>query len=254
MNKFCVILSISIIAISCGGNKRQFNANVNFEQVKIEENSRKTGSDSSYNVSVIWNKPLEAPLYLNDSIMKYTKLLFASWFNVSDNRDFNASVANHMEEYLKRVKTNAFREYNAFDLHINPEEIYQNKQIISLAYSWNVYEGGAHGNYGKYCFVINKNSGNKISYNALIRKDKEQEFLQLAEQEFKTQFGIKANENLYELYTFEDDKFHLPDEFHFTPSGLVFYYNPYEIAPYSAGLIELLLPYNKIQDFVNYMD
>jgi hypothetical protein len=197
----------------------------------------------------MYHNPIDAPVYLKDSILKHTRLLLASWFDVKGQFDLNTSVEKHFDEYLRQIKQNNLPYHTAFSLTVSPDDVYQNKQIISFAYNWMIYEGGAHPNSGKFCFVLDKNTGNKVSYRNLTAEH-ETEFLNIAETEFKTQSGIKADEKIYDLYQFKDGKFHLTDNYAFTSAGLVFFYNPYEIAPYSFGLIKLTLPYEKIKDLI----
>jgi hypothetical protein len=178
-------------------------------------------------------------------------LLIASWFDVKGRFDLNQSVCKHFDEYFLQIKQNNLPAHTVFSLTISPDNVYQNKHIISFAYNWMIYEGGAHPNSGKYCFTLDKSTGKKVSYKSLIAEH-EAEFLNIAEAEFKTQAGIKADEKIYDLYSFKEGVFHLTDNYAFTPAGLVFSYNPYEIAPYSFGLIELSLPYEKIKDLIKF--
>jgi hypothetical protein len=250
MRKFLIFLCIPIIG-SCFNGSTKFDATVNFEKIKVEKQGNKLQSDSAYDVSAAYYNPTDAPVYLKDSILKYTKLLFASWFDFKKQFDLNVSVKNHFDKYCRQIAEINLPANTAFILKISPEDIYQNEHIISFAYSWMIYEGGAHPNSGKFCFVLDKNTGSKVSYNSLIRGN-EAEFLNIAEAEFKAQSGIKADEKVCDLYWFKDSKFHLADNYRFTPEGLVFCYNPYEIAPYSFGLIELTLQYEKIEKLIKW--
>jgi hypothetical protein len=237
-------------AVSCFNGKKTFNATVDFEKITVEKKSRDVMSDSTYKVSITYYTPTGAPEYLKDSILRHTKFLFAAWFDVKGQFGLNVSVQKHFDEYFRQIAENNLPEHTFFVLDISPDEIYQNEHIVSFAYNWAIYEGGAHPNHGKFCFVINKNSGEKVSYNSLL-KGHEEEFLEIAKAEFKAQSGIKENEEIYGVYRFKDDEFHLTDNYTFTPSGLVFCYNPYDIAPYSFGLIELVLPYEKINGLIS---
>jgi hypothetical protein len=245
MHKTCILFYVIAVS-SCFNGKITFDDVVNFEKIKIERKSSDVSADSTYKVSIMYHNPVDAPEYLKDSILKHTKLLLASWFNVKGWLDLNVSVQKHFDEHFQYIKENNLPTHNAFILNVLPQEIYQNEHIVSFVYDWMVYEGGAHPNSGKYCFTLDKNTGSKLSYKNLI-KNHETKFLNIAEAEFKAQSGIKANEKIYDLYWFKDGKFHLTDNYAFTPKGLVFYYNPYEIAPYAFGLIELTLPYEKIK-------
>jgi hypothetical protein len=249
MRKFFILFCITIIG-SCNA-KPTFDATVNFEKIEVEKKGGKLKPDSAYDVAVEYYNPTDAPVYLKDSMLKNTKLLLASWLDVKGQFDLNTSVQKHFDEYGKQIATNNLPAHLAFILNITPEDVYQNERIISFAYNWMIYEGGAHPNSGKYCFVLDKNTGNKVCYKCLI-KGNETEFLNIAEAEFKTQSGIKADEKIQDPYWFKDGKFHLSDNYRFTTEGIVFYYDPYEIAPYSFGIIELKLPYGKIEKLIKW--
>ena len=55
------------------------------------------------------------------------------------------------------------------------------------------------------------------------------------------------NENYFE---FADDTFQLNKNYGFRKEGIVFYYNNYEIAPYAAGPSEVLIPYERIREWL----
>ncbi|MDR2383940.1 MAG: RsiV family protein [Prevotellaceae bacterium] len=249
MRKLLILFCITIIG-SCNA-KTSVDTTVTFEKIKVEKQGSKLKPDSAYDVSVEYYNPTNAPASLKDSISKHTKSLFSLWFDIKGEFDLNASVQKHFAEYCKQIAENKLPSYIAFILNIIPEDVYQNEHIVSFAYNWMIYEGGAHPNSGKYCFVLDKNTGSKVSYKSLIKGDGTK-FLSLAEAEFKTQSGIKPDEKIQEPYRFKDDKFHLTDNYRFTPEGIAFYYDPYEIAPYSFGIIELKLPYEKIKDLIKW--
>lgn len=52
-------------------------------------------------------------------------------------------------------------------------------------------------------------------------------------------------------FWFENNKFSLNDNFLILDSGLVFYYNNYEITAYAFGPTELEIPYTKIKTLVD---
>ncbi|MDR1339176.1 MAG: RsiV family protein [Prevotellaceae bacterium] len=255
MRKLCILLIAATVA-SCFNSKKTFEATVSFEKIRVEkkgsgQNAVPFISDSIYSVSAAYYTPVDAPEYLKDSILRHTRFLFAAWFDVKAQLDLNVAVKKHFDEYSRQLAENRLPGQPFFVLDVSPEEIYQNEHIVSFAYNWMIYEGGSHPSHGKFCFVLDKNTGRKVSYSSLI-EGHETEFLSIAEAEFKAQSGIKENEKIYDIYRFNDNKFHLTDNYAFTPSGLVFCYNPYDIAPYSFGLIELTLPYGKIKSLIKF--
>ena len=252
MKKNIILLFVAVLAIACSGTPKPFDSAVNLERLTINRNSAEIAPDSSYTLSIVYYKPVGAPQFIADSIMLYTKLLFAPWFGIRDEFNLEASVQHHMDEYLDHAAKNDVPGRFPFGLKIVSDPVYQNSKIVSFAYGWVVDEGGAHNNFGKYCFVLEKTTGRKLFLKDLIREDGEEEFMQTAEREFKLQSGMKPDERMYVLYKFRNNRFHLTETFAFTDAGLTFHFNPYEIAPYSAGLITLTLPYDSIASLINF--
>ncbi|WP_326935009.1 RsiV family protein [Flavobacterium sp. PL11] len=50
---------------------------------------------------------------------------------------------------------------------------------------------------------------------------------------------------------FENERFQLPQNIFFTDTGLLLYYNIYEIASYADGATEMLFPYTEVNEFLN---
>ena len=72
----------------------------------------------------------------------------------------------------------------------------------------------------------------------------------LAERVFRKQEKLADTASLTHGYFFKDDLFSVNDNFLVSPTGLLFYYNEYEIKPYVAGPTELLIPYSKIKSLL----
>jgi hypothetical protein len=248
--------TITILALAsvfaCGGNGKH-GSTINFTRTAVELNSAEILNDSSCKISLAYDRPADAPAYLRDSIERNMQTFFTAWFDVSDNADVEMAAKKYFATHIRRVRENKLPFAPVFELKIMPDDVYQNNYLVSMAYGWTLYEGGAHGNFGKYCFTLDKKDGSRLTIDRIIKSGKKDEFISLAETEFKKQSGMKADEKLYSLYRFENDRFHLSKTFALTPAALVFYYNPYEIAPYSAGLIQLSLPYEQFGQYLNFM-
>lgn len=260
--KYLILLLtfISISFLSCKEKKTVFTGTVNFETIEISRNSQDLNVDHQidYDVSIKYHQPTDGPGYLRDSINRSMELFFARWLKVPADEHFNLSkaVVDNMQAFIEHVKKDIPKEDCAtcrtFELQISGDPIYQNSQVVSLAYNWYVYEGGAHGNYAKWCSMFDKKDGSKISYARLVKD--EEKLLGIAEKVFRSQVGMAEEEDMYQLYSFKNDRFHLSDDFIFSTEGLVFFYNPYEIAPYAAGIIEVKLPYKGIAEYINFLD
>jgi hypothetical protein len=113
---------------------------------------------------------------------------------------------------------------------------------VSLSVSEYSYTGGAHGDFSTIFYNIHPVSGRQLSFADFFKPEKEVQLEQLAEQKFRQVRGIPAGQSLSDAgYWFENDIFYLTDNMAVQADGMLFLYNPYEIAPYSEGIIKLFL-------------
>ncbi len=127
----------------------------------------------------------------------------------------------------------------------------QSGNYFTIRFKYNSYTGGAHGNYGEDYATFNINTGKKLQWSdLLIDKDK---FSKLAELRFKQVNGMEASKKLTEEegFSFENNKFSLSDNFGLTSDGLIIYYQPYQVAPFSFGATTLQFKYFEISDYLN---
>ncbi|MFM9944053.1 MAG: DUF3298 domain-containing protein [Bacteroidia bacterium] len=127
----------------------------------------------------------------------------------------------------------------------------QSGNYFTIRFKYNSYTGGAHGNYGEDYATFNINTGKKLVWaDLLVDKDK---FSKLAELRFKQVNGMETSKKLTEEegFSFENNKFSLSDNFGLTSDGLVVYYQPYQVAPFSFGATTLQFKYFEISDYLN---
>ena len=112
-------------------------------------------------------------------------------------------------------------------------------------FGW-AYTGGAHGNgYNNY-FQFDKSTGRYLELadfftdiNALNK---------IAEPHFRKLFKLTAEESLNDYgFWFENNQFSVYENFTFNGGEVLFYYNSYDIAPYSGGPTELLIPLEEVK-------
>jgi len=115
---------------------------------------------------------------------------------------------------------------------------------ITQTYFWYGL-GAAHGNYGEVTFIYDKNTGEKVFMEDLFIEGSD--YHMLLAQQLK---DIAANdERLYtDVNALNDDELveyfkRDPYNFKLVKEGLLIYYNPYDIGPYAAGIVDFLIPY-----------
>lgn len=150
------------------------------------------------------------------------------------------SIMSFNKEY-QSFKTNFTKKTQIWEAQIDGETLYQSPEIISIAITSYINTGGAHGNLNISFLNFNSETGNLIPNENLLKnidafKGIAKTFLDEA---------IKDNDLLSDSENFE-----LPANIAYNEEGIVLLYNTYEIAPYSSGIIEFTIPFEKASDFL----
>jgi hypothetical protein len=125
--------------------------------------------------------------------------------------------------------------------------------LISISIDEQYYTGGAHGGGGRYFVNINPATGSKVELQTILKPGFEGQLVKAAEAAFRKQRELSPEADLLENgFEFRDNRFHLNDNYGFTPEGVVFFYNSYEIAPYAAGPSEVFISYSEILDWLKF--
>lgn len=170
----------------------------------------------------------------------------------------NSSLESGVEQLFKKLQNEYAKAMSALD---ESEDIstqtkdweyrrdldiqYNENDYLSLAdYSFEFY-GGAHGMQSVSFINLDLQQNKLISLSDIISMGTS-EIQKLLEKQFRKDFGLKSNESL-EKYLFEA-KISISENFRFDRTGIYFVYNPYEIAPYALGKIEIFIPYVSFQN------
>lgn len=168
-------------------------------------------------------------------------------YHAKDLADF---FQNFFEEHQKAVKD--FPKFpQSWYLERTAKVDLNNGWVLVLETMDSEYTGGAHPNtYLKYT-NFDAGTGKILKLSNLFTPGYEDKLGSVAEKRFREKQQIPSSQNLEEAgYFFEKGKFKLPDNFSLTPSGLNFYFNPYEAAPYAQGPIEFEVPYSDLKDLI----
>lgn len=163
-----------------------------------------------------------------------------------------------MELFIKRYERDAdtlTKELPDLKLHY----VYEDK----LVPQWNIgsiitfqrynfgFFGGAHGTYTYEFLNYDISSGEKILLSDVVNLEYKSKLDSIALSLLKEKFGLKPDMTLGESgFLIDDNNFKLTDNFALTPYGLIFQFNPYDIAPYAMGSIEIFIPKLKINNFL----
>ncbi|MBN2781128.1 MAG: DUF3298 domain-containing protein [Candidatus Marinimicrobia bacterium] len=116
--------------------------------------------------------------------------------------------------------------------------LYHDGRYLSLRHRNTSFSGGAHPNTVRRHAVLNLRTGRMLGFEDLFAENAEQVIKALLD---------KAREKKYPDEILFSRDYHVSRDFYVTKRGVVFQYDPYEIAPYYIGSIEIFLPYRALR-------
>lgn len=133
---------------------------------------------------------------------------------------------------------------------VESEKIHDSENMLSIRMFTHLYTGGAHG-YSSISYLnFDPKTGHILPMEQMLVDI--EDFIDFVEMKFRTAFDIPKTADINATrFMFDGNIFILPSSMGFDDKHMLFTYNPYEIAPYSEGLIELKIPINEVQAFLN---
>ena len=233
------------------------------------QNENQSKSESSSHIYDTLNLVYEDPKTDSNSYFKLNySLLDIVGFDKTINDSLNNSLRNFifevepqlskpLQELALESKSNLLNEYkgqlkdfpdnyNGYDHDINQKLIFQNKQFISFEIIRYSFSAGAHG-MGWTDFVHHDlMTGKRLYLNDFFKSTNK--LVQLAEKDFRKQMELKENDDLEKYgFWFNNNKFHINENFCFRNDTVEVIFNQYEIAPFSMGQITLKVPLKQIE-------
>jgi len=128
------------------------------------------------------------------------------------------------------------------DLH-DEQVIFNQNNILIVSQTDYAFTGGAHGNYNTTYRHYDLEKNKLITVNDVFVKGYEKTVKPLLMDAFK--------ENNLDMFFIDEKKGIQPSpDFKITPQKIYFLYQPYEIAPYVWGVVELGIPLNKLKSVI----
>ena len=204
-------------------------AEIKFEYPEIITPSSSYDSINSYIINQILNFPLiEEPF---NNIDEISDSLFSSYIEAK--KEF---ADYHTNWFIKSS--------------IKIRGIFKN--IISIKKEEAMYTGGANSFYNVIFSNFDIETGKIIFLDDIVKEDKFNELVNVGKDLFYKLKNIPDHSLLEnDEYWFENKSFEFNDNFAITDSGLVFFYNLYEIAPRVEGTTELFIPKERIIELTN---
>ncbi len=125
--------------------------------------------------------------------------------------------------------------------------IYNADSINSLRFTQYQFTGGAHGLQSVFCLVMDMKKGRVLQLTDIFKEGYEPALQATLEQELRVQYDIPEGASLNgEKGILFNAHLPISSNFYLTGQGIGFVYNPYDVAPYVVGKIDLYIPFSKI--------
>ncbi len=167
--------------------------------------------------------------------------------------DFEAN-SQYLEEaartYVAECNPQGFYAYSNYQTMDVPRH---DSSIVSLVCTSSVYSGGAHPSTVQMAYNLDLRQGVQLILEDVIYEESVQQLYQMVMEKVEQRFSPYGEVyGLYEDYaqvlvqtllSYGD----MTAYWYLSDTGLVLYYNQYELAPYAAGIIQVELPYGELE-------
>jgi hypothetical protein len=128
--------------------------------------------------------------------------------------------------------------------------LYVSDLFLSYAVDFYGYSGGAHGNRSVHNSVIDLNTACPIFLCDLFSVGATDEVSDLLRRQLAADQGCETPDQLADLGFFSPREIDLTENFYVDDRGITWQYNPYDIAPYSFGIVSVTLTWDQIYPYL----
>lgn len=123
---------------------------------------------------------------------------------------------------------------------------YNANGLLVIDYMFYTYTGGAHGMYGNVFYCLDVDQKKILALNDVLQADSTT-MENLLEKHFRTQYNI-GNQPLTSVLF--NEKISATNNFYLNQKGIGFVYNPYDIAAYAMGPVNIFIPFSELMPYL----
>ena len=250
MKKLLLPLIIIVLLAGCKNEDEE----LHFEEFFIEEVSETACNSEEENCAFISiHTPFAKPVgprskTINQNIEEHI-LGLVDYQEMQNIGSLEELAQRFIDDY--EASAEEFQEYNIpWEASVEGRIVYQSAELISLEYKVGLFTGGAHG-YTHVSFLnLNPETGEVFSNKDLFTAG----FNNYAEKLFRKRNNIPEDDPINSTgFFFEEDNFQLPKNIGFLKNKVILRYNPYEVASYAEGGIQLEIPLEEVEEFIKIL-
>lgn len=189
--------------------------------------------------------------FSNDSILGDIQNIFVEAFtnekkkNLTPKEAFTDFVKKCTDDGLElgRYAADDGPDYSSYFKNVKTSVADTTSITITAKTRMEDYTGGAHGSHWTAYYTVDTRNGSLLTEDNLFQKGYKDQLLPL----LKDLLTNTRNSQGETITILDAEAITLNGNFYFTDKGMVYVFNEYEIAPYSDGLIEVTIPYEKLE-------
>ena len=255
---------ISSIFCSCNDGKVKQYGNMEFDSIKIDNTASLINDSTSpnCNLRIDFVYPVKCDnQVLMDSVNR--ALIVTCFGKAYDGLDATAAVDSFRNTYVKEYRTDLQALYREDLQNSNGEEsvggwysyyqsiearpLSENSRYLVYAVNESEYRGGAHGTYSTNFINFNAENGSILHLNDVFKPNYKNAVSELLLEKLMKDTDSATLEELEDKAYLQDTEMYPSENFRLGKDSIYFFYNVYEIAPYSTGATEIALSYDVLQ-------
>jgi len=243
------LLSIVVVGVlgSCSQLAKKEETTVNFEMKSFHTESENCKTDSTSCATFDVTYPEFTQLDTTVRAVFYEQLT-----GIVTNGEEGATQSieeegkNFVEDFA-RVKSDMPDLAMAWYFKSTSNVLIASDTLISVQVDVDSFMGGAHGMFTTSFINLDSKNGAPYLIDRFLKPGYQDFLNELGEEEFRKEQELADTTSLeWAGFSFPENRFRLNENYSFRKEGIVFFYNSYEVGPYSMGSTEIIIPYEKL--------
>ncbi len=233
---------------------QQVSAYTEYPQLKVDWEMKE---ERTSNKTIVYNGHFEEVLLTEESSKSFPELAKA----IKEEADTARAAYEEEEEQIIKDAKERFEEqpdffsYGGYSDNVSAYIRRADDKVVSYTMLFDNYQGGAHGIYGENSITFDAKTGKKLSLTDVMTDSSG--LSDLLADKIKEKYSddeyfdmIDENIQLYDvsLTEYDPDGDRYPYNWSMNPTGIRFYFGPYELGPYAAGDKDVTIPYSEIEN------
>ncbi len=265
---FIIILSVSTFLFSCSSKMNKKMGDLHFDNIKINETAHLFSNDEkpACNINIDFTYPDKASDELLKDTLNYyfIQACFGDkYLSQSPKEAVSKYAANYIKEYRSDLEPlylqdekeiadgNTIGAWYSYYKNIESSIQFYEKDLLVYRSHYEEYTGGAHGMYFTQFLNIDLGLMRPLTLEDIFIGEYKEPLTNILWSQLMAKQKVKSREALEDMGYCSTGELTPIENFYLDSKGITFYYNVYEITPYAMGPVEISVPYEMIQHWLN---